>query len=231
RREVLPAFHFDRANTRFLHQPSGVGQRLLRRYVVRHERHVANHQRRLRQPDDDRRMINDVFQLHRNRRVMPLHHRTQRITDQNSGYICRLCHLRRHRVVGGDHGDRLVFFLHRLKITDCLSHNSLPVSKGVPTHPARHHAQQASGTRDAQADDKPLLCLYPHCLTPANARRQSPRLPVSAVPAAHRECPASRYSAPTPSPAGSTPHLHFRAPLPTTSTAVPPVHTASRYSC
>ncbi len=198
-RQRLAAFHLDRVDAALLHQPPGVGERLLDADVIAHKGHVADHQRLVRHPRDDAGVVDDVVERHRDRELVPLNHHAQRVADQQHRHARRLADARAHRVVSRQHHDRLVLSFHFLDVTDCDSHNRFLFSCSpakplsalcASSNPTVYHTSLSE--RIGRYGEHPLNFIRCHPTRPQQRKSQARQLAIHFCQRLDRPRPARR---------------------------------------
>ena len=106
----------DRVHARLLEEPSRADDRLLRRRVVGHERHVADQQCLARAPSHRLRVVEHVLQGHRQRRRIAEHHHAEAVADKQDRKPSLIEDLRAEVVVSGQDRKAPTFVLESLDV-------------------------------------------------------------------------------------------------------------------
>ena len=104
-RHHFAAFQLDRGSPRFFQYPGGAFIGFLWRCFIGAERHVDDDNAVITAADDRRAMVAHHLERHRYRRIEPVNHLRERITDQQH-VTMRIKQLRRPRGIGGQHHHR-----------------------------------------------------------------------------------------------------------------------------
>jgi len=122
---ALAALELDRLGLALLHQPAGVGQRLLRGDLVGHEGQIDGEVGALQPSRHAGSVVDHVFEGDAQGVGVALDHHAQAVTHQHHVHPGRVGQAGHGVVIGGDHHDFLVVGLHAQKVRDRLLGHAL----------------------------------------------------------------------------------------------------------